>query len=297
MPRPNLKRLIVTADDFGLSLPVNEAVETAHRDGILSAASLMVGAPAVDDAIARARSLPALGVGLHLTLLEGRPVLPPEKVPGLVGPAGRFSSDPVRFGVALFVSREMRSQARAEIRAQFERFAETGLVMDHINGHQHFHLHPVVLQAILEIAPRYGLPPVRLPLEPFRASFAASGDRFLGRLASWLFYLGQTSRLRKGVTAAGMKSNDQVFGLYDSGAMVEDRLLRLIAELPSGISEVYCHPATRRWDGPDNLPSPYRCEEEFRALVSRAVKEKLSASGLRSLCYRAALDGVGRVRA
>jgi hopanoid biosynthesis associated protein HpnK len=295
MPQP--QALIVTADDFGLSLPVNEAVEKAHRHGILSAASLMVGAPAADDAIAHARSLPNLGVGLHLTLLEGHPILPPEKVPGLVGPDGRFSSDPVRFGIALFVSPEMRSQARAEISAQFERFAETGLVMDHINGHQHFHLHPVVLQAILEIAPRYGLPPVRLPLEPFRASFAASGDRFLGRLASWLFYLGQTSRLRKGVTAAGMKSNDHVFGLYDSGAMVEDRLLRLIAELPSGVSEVYCHPATRRWDGPDNLPSPYRCEEEFRALVSPAVKEKLGASGLRSLSYRAALDGLGRVRA
>jgi chitin disaccharide deacetylase len=297
MPQPQPRRLIVTADDFGLSLPVNEAVEKAHRHGILSAASLMVGAPAADDAIARARSMPTLGVGLHLTLLEGRPVLPPDKVPGLVGPDGRLSSDPVRFGVALFVSPEMRSQARAEIRAQFERFADTGLVMDHINGHQHFHLHPVVLQAILEVAPHHGLPPVRLPLEPFRASFAASGDRFLGRLASWLFYLGQTSRLRKGVIAAGMKSNDHVFGVYDSGAMVEDRLLRLIAELPSGVSEIYCHPATSRWDGPDNLPASYRCEEEFRALVSPVVKEKLGASGLRSLSYRAALDGVGRVRA
>src|SRR5690242_10542321 len=106
MPQPQPRRLIVTADDFGLSLPVNEAVEKAHRHGILSAASLMVGAPAADDAIARARSMPTLGVGLHLTLLEGRPVLPPDKVPGLVGPDGRLSSDPVRFGVALFVSPE-----------------------------------------------------------------------------------------------------------------------------------------------------------------------------------------------
>src|SRR5262249_47692115 len=165
------------------------------------------------------------------------------------------------------------------------------------NGHQHFHLHPVVLQGILELAPCYGLPPVRLPLEPFRASFAASGDRFIGRMGSWLFYLGQANRLRKGLIAAGMKSNDHVFGLYDSGAMVQDRLLRLIAELPSGVSEIYCHPATRRWDGPDNLPASYRCEEEFRALVSPVVKEKLGAAGLHSLSYRAALDGVGRVGA
>src|SRR5436309_15427888 len=104
MPLREVKRLIVTADDFGLSLPINEAVEKAHRQGVLSAASLMVGAPAAEDAVSRARSLRSLGVGLHLTLLEGRPVLPPAKVPGLVEPDGRFSSDPFRFGVALFLS-------------------------------------------------------------------------------------------------------------------------------------------------------------------------------------------------
>jgi hopanoid biosynthesis associated protein HpnK len=294
MPPPEAKRLIVTADDFGLSFPVNEAVEAAHRHGILSAASLMVGAPAADDAISRARGMPALGVGLHLTLLEGIPVLPPEKVPGLVGPDGRFSSDPVSFGAALFFSPELRRQARAEISAQFQQFGQTGLVMDHINGHQHFHLHPVVLQAITALAPRYGLPPVRVPLEPFRTSFKASGDHLLGRMMSWLFYLGQTRRLRRRLAAAGLKSNDHVFGLYDSGAMVEDRLIKLMAELPPGLSEIYCHPATRRSDGPDNLPSSYKCEEEFRALVSPAVKERLDALGLRPLSFRGHFqDGAG----
>jgi chitin disaccharide deacetylase len=292
MPKPKVKRLIVTADDFGLSLPVNEAVETVHREGILSAASLMVGAPAFEDAVARARTLSTLGVGLHLTLLEGRPVLPREKIPGLVGPDGRFPCDPVRFGITLFFSPELRRQAHAEIKAQFERFGETGLVMDHINGHQHFHLHPVVLQAIAELAPHYGHPPVRVPLEPFGPSFKASGDRFAGRLAGWLFYLLQTRRLRRSLTAACLRCNDQVFGLYDSGAMIEDRFLKLIAQLPPGISEIYCHPATRRWEGPDNLPPHYRCEEELRALLSPAAKRALADSGLRPQSYRAALDSI-----
>jgi hopanoid biosynthesis associated protein HpnK len=283
------KTLIVTADDFGLSLPVNEAVEQGHRRGILSAASLMVGAPAADDAVARARSSPTLGVGLHLTLLEGRPVLPPEHVPGLLGPDGRFPCNPVRFGLALFFSPALRRQARAEIAAQFERFGKTGLVMDHINGHQHFHLHPVVLESILELAPHYGAPPVRIPLEPFGASFRASGDRFTARLANWLFYLAQTSRLRRGLAVSGLRANDHVFGLYDSGAMTEARFRNLIAELPSGVSEIYCHPATRRWEGIDNLPGSYRCEEEFRALLSPDLKETLAAAGLSPLSFRAAL--------
>jgi hopanoid biosynthesis associated protein HpnK len=290
MSVPDRKRLIVTADDFGLSLPVNEAVETAHRQGILSAASLMVGATAADDAVLRARALKSLGVGLHLTLINGQPVLPPEEVPDLVGADGHFLDDPVRFGLALFFSPRMRLQVQAEIRAQFERFADTGLVMDHVNGHQHFHLHPVIFHAMAELAPRYGFPPVRLPLEPFTASFNANGDRFAGRMAGWLFYLVQMRRLRRILSEVGIQSNDHVFGLYDSGAMTEERFLRLITHLPPGISEIYCHPATGRWESSDNLPHSYRCEEEFRALISPAVKEKLEAMNLRPSTFRVALN-------
>jgi chitin disaccharide deacetylase len=286
-----VKALIVTADDFGLSRPVNEAVERAHRHGVLSATSLMVGAPAVEDAVVRARRLPSLGVGLHVTLLDGRPVLPPGEVPGLVGPDGRFSTDPVRFGFALYVSPELRRQANAEIEAQFARFAATRLAMDHINGHKHFHLHPVVLAAILRYVPRFDHPPLRLPLEPFAPSYRASRDRPAGRFAAWLFYLAQTQRLRRQLRASGLRSNDHLFGLNDSGAMVESRVLGLIEQLPDGLSELYCHPAAGTWDGPDNLPTHYLPEAELAALLSRAVKRQIEARGLRPLSYRAALAG------
>jgi hopanoid biosynthesis associated protein HpnK len=284
------RKLIVTADDFGLSLPVNEAVERAHRDGVLSAASLMVGAPTMEDAVERARKLPALGVGLHVTLLGGRPVLPPKEVPALIGPDGRFSDDAVRFGVALYASPELRRQANAEIEAQFESFHATGLAMDHINGHRHFHLHPVVLEAIARLAPRFGRPPLRMPLELFAASFEANRDRAIGRWAGSLFYSLQTRRIQRRLMDGGMASNDHVFGLHDSGAMTEERLLRILDHLPPGVSEIYCHPATRRWEGPDNLPAAYQAEAELRALLSPAVKTKMDSMGLRPLTYRAALS-------
>jgi hopanoid biosynthesis associated protein HpnK len=286
-----LKRLVVTADDFGLSLPVNEAVEQAHRTGILTAASLMVGAPAFDDAVDRARRLPALGVGLHLTLIDGRPVLPPEQVQDLVGPDGRFPSDPVRFGVALFFSARMRRQAEDEIGAQFDRFRTTGLRLDHVNAHQHFHLHPVVAGAIARIAPAFGAPPVRVPLEPFRASFEAAGDRPLARLLTWLFFLPQTQGLRRRLAAARLPANDRVFGLNDSGAVTESRVLGLLDRLPDGISELYCHPATRRWTGPDNLPASYRPAEELAALVSPSVRAKAVERGVELMAFRAAVAG------
>ena len=285
------RKLIVTADDFGLSLPVNEAVERAHRQGILSAASLMVGAHAAEDAVERARRLPSLGVGLHLTLLDGRPVLPPEDVPDLVGPDGRFPTDPFRFGVTLYFSPEMQRQANAEIDAQFEHFFATGLKMDHVNGHRHFHLHPVVLRAIARMAPRFDRPPVRVPLEPFGPSFRANRDRAFGRLASWFFYFLQTRGIRRQLIDGGIPSNDHVFGLYDSGAMTEDRFLRLLDHLPYGVSEIYCHPATRRWEGPDNPPSSHRPEEELLAVLSPAVKTKIDELSLKLSSHRSVLDG------
>ena len=287
-----VKRLIVTADDFGLSVPVNEAVERAHCEGILSAASLMVGAPAAEDAVARAHKLPSLGVGLHLTLLNGRTVLPPDQIPGLVGPDGRFFGDPLRFGVALYVSRELRRQAKAEINAQFERFRGTGLRMDHINAHRHFHLHPVVLQSIMDIAPRFGKPPVRTPLEPFMPSFIAGRSHVLSRFFNSIFYFAHTRRMHRRLREAGIPSNDHLFGFNDSGVLTEPLLLRLLDHLPDGVSEIYCHPATRSWEGEDNLPVSYRPERELEALLSPAVKKAMERRGLRPLSYRPALNNV-----
>jgi hopanoid biosynthesis associated protein HpnK len=285
-----LKKLIVTADDFGAAVPVNEAVEQGHRSGILSAASLMVGAPAMTDAVERARRLPSLGVGLHLTLVDGLPILPLRQIPDLVGPDGRFSRDPVLFGIALFLSPRIQRQVEAEIEAQFERFSAIGLPLDHVNGHQHFHMHPVVTRAIARVAPYFGSPPVRVPLEPFRPSWRATADRALQRLANWFLYSTQTRRMRRHLEGTGLPSNDHIFGVNDSGAMVERRLLQLLDHLPDGVTELYCHPATRRWQGPDNLPVHYRPEDELAALLSPAVSAKLEEAGVRPVSFRKAFS-------
>ena len=121
------RRLIVTVDDFGLAIPVNEAVERGHREGIVTAASLMVAEQAAADAVARAKANPTLAVGLHVVVVAGRPVLPPERIPDLVGRDGLFSSELARAGVRYFFRRAAQRQLEAEIRAQFAAFAATGL--------------------------------------------------------------------------------------------------------------------------------------------------------------------------
>ncbi|MGH7954311.1 MAG: ChbG/HpnK family deacetylase, partial [Limisphaerales bacterium] len=135
------RRLIVNADDFGLSRSVNQAVIRAHRDGILTTASLMVNESGFDEAVNLARENPKLGVGLHLTLLQGHSALSPEKIPSLVNSRGEFSGSPVGVGMNYFFKRRLREQLRAEIHAQFEKFHSTDLPLDHVNGHLHLHLH------------------------------------------------------------------------------------------------------------------------------------------------------------
>ncbi|MGA7981393.1 MAG: hopanoid biosynthesis-associated protein HpnK [Chromatiaceae bacterium] len=272
------RRVIVTADDFGMSRAVNEAVETAHRMGIVRAASLMVGAAAAEDAVTRAKRLPQLGVGLHLVLVDGCPVLPPAQVAGLTDAAGRFPKGMFLPSVRLFFSPARRRQAQAEIRAQFEAFRATGLSLDHVNAHKHLHLHPTVLALILEIGPEFGMKAVRLPNEPLpRLRLTAPGAWVHWLL--WRVFIGPwMSLLRWRLRRAGMRSNDFVFGLSKSGAMDETTLLALLDDLPPGITEVYFHPGVSAADGTG-------AADELRALTSPAVRETLARQNLRPCSF------------
>ena len=272
-----MKRLIVCADDFGRDVAVNEAVEQAHRDGILTVASLMVGEPAVADAVARAKRLPALGVGLHLVLADGAPVLPASEVPALVGADGRFDPNMVRAGFRFYFSPAARRQLAAEIRAQFVAYRATGLPLDHVNGHKHFHVHPTVARLVVEIGREFGMRAVRLPYEPPAPLRRAAPAEHRGAV-SWSPVV---AALRRRLDRAGLVRNDQVFGIAWSGAMTEDRLLALLPHLPDGVSEVYGHPAC----GAASFAPGYRHAEELAALLSPRVRERVAALGLPLVRY------------
>jgi hopanoid biosynthesis associated protein HpnK len=267
--------LIVTADDFGASLAVNEAVEEAHRAGILTAASLMVAGEATADAVARARRLPGLGVGLHLVLVDGRPILPAARVPDLVDAAGRFHDNMALAGARFFFSPCVRRQLAAEVEAQFAAFAETGLVLDHLNAHKHFHLHPTILQLAIDTGARFGLRAARAPVEPAAivARVEPAPVGLAGRVAA-----PYARRTRARLRAAGLFVPDQVFGLRWTGAVTADRVAALLPHLPDGVSELYTHPATAAYPG--SAPG-YRYRDELEALTSPAVREAVATSGLR----------------
>jgi len=274
-----LKRLVVTADDFGAAREVNDAVVCAHRDGVLTAASLMVSGTAAAEAIACARRMPTLHIGLHLVLVEGRPVLPAAEVRQLVDADGQFRTDLAMLGASIAVSRQARRQLAAEIEAQFSAFRATGLALDHCNAHKHFHLHPLVGQLMIRIGRRFGLRAVRVPLEP---------GRLLRRIepqARWgpaMLTTPFAQLLRRQARAAGLVAPDRIFGLHWSGQMTRDRLLGLVRHLPDGLSEIYLHPATAPFPG---AAPGYQYRAELDALTAPEVARACRDSAVQLGAY------------
>jgi hopanoid biosynthesis associated protein HpnK len=275
---PGLRYLIVTADDFGLHESVNDAVERASDAGILTAASLMISAPASADAIRRARRLPQLKVGLHLVLADGWSTLPAADIPDIAGRDGYMDSRMAARGIAIFANPRARRQAEAEIRAQLEAFRECGLDLDHVNAHKHFHLHPTILSILLSLAHEFGIRAIRVPREP--GWFArAHGGMAAGISALALAPL--TAAMKHRIHSAGLLHNDHVFGIASSGAMDEATMLEILGRLPKGITEIYLHPAAASGETIAASMAAYRHSDELAALLSPRVKDMLRAARVR----------------
>ena len=252
------RRVIVGADDFGLSLEVNEAVERAHREGILTSASLMVAGEAAADAVRRSLAMPGLDVGLHLVAVEG---------PGITRD---FPSNQLRLGLEFA---RHPGRLALEIRAQVEAFVATGLPLVHADAHKHMHLHPVVGRLLLEVGREYGLRAIRVPAEPPGLVGGGAGGH---ALYCW------TRILRHQAVRAGVFVNDAAFGIAWSGHMTADRVRGLVPRLPGGVSEMYFHPASRHDARLEHLMPGYEHEAELATLVDPGLAASFAPGTLTS---------------
>jgi len=258
----------------------------AHRDGVLTDASLMVNGAAADDAIALARTAPHLSVGLHLVLAQGRATLPAREIPDLVDADGCFRNQPIGAALGYFFTPGVRAQVRREIAAQIEKFLAAGRPLSHVDGHVNIHMHPTILNILLEMADRYGIRALRLTVEPLRVALRLDGRHAARKIAEGLTFAALSSYARPRMDARGIRHPDRMFGLHQSGHLTESYLLRLLSSVESGVTEIYCHPAqidaeVRRW-----RPADYESEAELAALTSPRVAERIRALGIERTSYR-----------
>jgi len=286
--------LIVTGDDFGLSSLVNGAVIQAHRQGILTSASLMVNGGAFHEAVALAKDNPELGVGIHITLVRGASTLSERELSPLVDGSGRFYEEPARAGLRYFFQKKARPLLEREMEAQIQKFLSTGLTPSHMDGHLHFHVHPTILEILLDLAGKYSIPGFRLPREPLAVNLQADHRNPGMKSLYFLVYRWLCSHAEKRLRPLSMLFPDRFFGLLASGHMTESYLLRIIESLRPGITEMGLHPALalppelRQW------APQYEYEKELEALLSPRVRERIEARNIQLANYRSLSRGVSK---
>jgi hopanoid biosynthesis associated protein HpnK len=202
-----------------------------------------------------------------------------------VDSSGLLSTHLARAGFRFFFVPGIRKQIETEIRAQFDAFQKTGFALDHVNAHNHMHLHPTVLRLMLKVGKKYGLTAVRLPNEPPWRSSKASGKPLRPRLASWIFLSPWISLMKCFLRRARIRHNDFFFGMEDSGAMTRNLVLGIMDNLPDGITEICFHPATRRSREIDRHMPEYLHVDEFLALTDKSVIQAIQAHGIQRIAY------------
>jgi len=286
MNTPSRRLVIFTADDFGLSQAINGAVALAHSQGVLRSASLMVAGPRAPEALALARQLPHLCLGVHLTLIQGRATLPPRHLPRLVDSEGYFANHPVATGMRYFFQPKLLPEIRRELTAQVEAVLAAGLTLWHLNSHLNMHLHPCIFPLVLDVARQFGIPAVRLAKEDWRATLCLAPDRPLPKVAQGLIFAWLSRRARRLAQAAGLIYNAHLFGLLNDGRMTEDYLVGLIGRFQPGVTEVYAHPALYAEPEWVRLTPGYRRREELAALLSPRLQASLTAAGVEVSDFR-----------
>lgn len=283
---PVARYLIVNGDDFGLSAQVNTGILHAHQHGILTNTSLMVTAPAWEEAVELARSTQSLGVGLHVTLVQGRAVLSKQHLRTIIDSEGNFAHNPTRAGLQYYFSRRAREEVQAECRAQLERFLETGLLLSHIDGHLNIHMHPVVMDALLALAQEYHIPAMRLTREDVTTSLALDPRHALRKRWESVVFTSLARSVEKKLRRAFIPHPDHLFGLHQSGALDESYLLGLFPRLQAGVTELYCHPAFLPCPEVERWTSTYRRDVELAALTSPTVRAAAAKENVRFVNYR-----------
>ena len=276
--------LIVNGDDFGYSEFVNRAILQAHREGVLTSASLMVNEAAAAQAIEMARATPSLAVGLHLVLVLGRSALPHSEIPHITDRDGRFTDSSFHAGLRYYFDAKARDEMRREMRAQFERFAATGLPFSHVDGHTHLHMHPVVFDELIRLCEEFDVPRVRLVRGEMRLSLKLDRSNLALKLVWGTVFNLLGGWCEKKLAGRGFVKPQRVYGLLQTGNMHEDYLLGLLPRMRKEPSEIYAHPLAPEADAEAHRENPGGAAE-LRALTSERIRRAIEHAGFRLATY------------
>lgn len=295
-----MKRLIVNADDFGLTESVNRGIIAAHREGILTSTSLLANGLAFEQAVALSRQSPRLSVGVHLNISSGLPVSPSGSISSLVNQRGELCLNPFALWIRILAQRINLEEIRSEFRAQILRVFDAGLTPTHLDGHLHVHVLPQIFPLVIAMAREFSIRYVRCPAENLQATLpilwktGGGGIAALQRAAIAFAVSSYARVLREKLRESGLASSNEFYGLAHTGFLDAKMLSALLDRIPSGVTELMCHPG---------YPSPElerlggtlsgSREIEVLALTAQETKERIANLGICLVNFR---DLEARVR-
>ena len=285
------RRLIINADDFGLTRGVNRAITESHAKGVVTSSTLMACGRAFSDAAALARANPKLSVGCHVVLLDGTPMLEPAKLTSLCS-NGRpeFGLTLPSFAMAALRGKLKRDEIGAEVEAQIKKLRGAGIEVTHVDSHKHTHLFPAVFEPLLEAARACGVRAVRNPFVPVRPlAFAhlLRRPRLWTRYSEVTLLRGFAGRFRQRVREIGMATTEGSFGVLTTGALTSELFEAIVGCIPEGTWEFVCHPGynDQELDGVQTRLRASR-ERELEVLTSDRARQALEKHGIELISYR-----------
>ena len=288
-----MKRLVVNADDFGLTESTNLGILETHRQGILTSTSLLANGAAFDSAVALALGSPPLGVGVHLNLTDGCPVSNPSTVSTLVNEGGRFFGGPVGLAQRILAGRVRPAEVERELGAQIEKVLGAGIAITHLDGHKHVHMLPGILPIVVRLARRYGIAGLRAAIErPTNLGAFLRRHPGAARRAVTQYLRGRALALlamdcREQLRRAGVACPMYFYGITQTGLLDGAELDAILWNLPEGTSELMCHPGyadgALRQTGTRLLAER---EREREALTRPETWNLIAALGIQLVNYR-----------
>jgi hopanoid biosynthesis associated protein HpnK len=282
-----VRRLIVNADDFGLTAGVNCAIVEGNRHGIVTSATLMANAQASEAAIDLARAQPGLKTGCHVVLIDGVPLA--ANLPSLTNGSARFRSSLKEFAMAAVRKKLAVEEIEREVEAQVRKLQSSGITLTHVDSHKHTHMFPHVLRPLLRVARACGIRAVRNPFEPMRSW---PSRMVLATPGLWLRSVGVTAfgmfaaEFRRAIKEQGIVSTDGTVGIAVTGLLDQPKLLRIFEALPEGTWELVCHPG---YSDADLQSAGTRLtqsrEIELAALTSEVTKKTLARLKIELISY------------
>jgi predicted glycoside hydrolase/deacetylase ChbG (UPF0249 family) len=278
------RKLIINADDFGLSIPVNKAIIKAHREGILTSASLMVNMPGFGHAVSLIKENTSLSVGIHINIFRGKPVSLPYKIKSLCK-GETFIENFFEIMRTIFYKKIELNEFEIECRLQVEKAFKYGITISHLDSEKHIHLIPLFFETIIKIAKEYKILRIRCINEmPYNFLNISPANLFNIRFYSLLYHAVNVKKEKKLLEEQGFKTTDYFYGLLKTGGMGISEYKRILSHLKRGTTEIMCHPGHSEAEGASVQRRTYYQvqggELELKALLDPRLKDLIASHNI-----------------